>query len=114
MPPTTPPPDDIYKHALAHSLTGSGTTPIKKSAQSSNHESPRNIPAQETYRNMATELAGYWVGPMPPEKFTDVFFPPSSAKHLDKPEFSKTYFNSLKQYARETDSYDPIVSIPNL
>jgi len=60
---------------------------------------------------MSEELEGCWVGPMPVEGFTETFFPTPPEGQKNKPQFSKTHFDSMLKFRRETDMYNPMVSI---
>jgi len=93
---------------LSHSAVGSGSTPVKPGSVRDN---PTKQPVEETYCDMSEELEGYWVGPMPVGEFTEEFFSTPPERQTDKPQFSKSHFDSMLKFLRETHMYDSMVSI---
>ena len=58
---------------------------------------------------MASELKGKWVGPMPVARFLDTFLP-TEVDDYDLPLTKESYFNELETYADENQMYEPFVS----
>lgn len=94
----------------AHKVTSS-STPVKKSLQGSQHFASQSKHNAELLKvDMAEELAGQWVGPMPVKEFIDAFLPLDAQILAKMPKFKSNYFNSLAQQDHENLMYDPFVS----
>lgn len=74
----------------AHKVTSS-TTPVKKNLQGSQHfASQSKLDAEHLKVNMAEELAGQWVGPMPVKDFIDTFLPLGAEVLAKMPKITST------------------------
>jgi len=90
------------------------TSPARKKLSSTEPHATRESQKDRNYkREMAFELEGQWVGPMPPKDFLRDFLPVTEEKLATQPTADETIFESLiKDYKKETEVYDHFVSPP--
>ncbi|KAG6825871.1 hypothetical protein H0H87_008487, partial [Tephrocybe sp. NHM501043] len=79
------------------------TSPYKKAAQTGYESSQRKLPIYRDKLNK--EMAGTWVGPMPPDQFLDDFFRPVP----DVPDLPNDHFTTVPTKGLEKDMYQPFI-----
>jgi hypothetical protein len=91
------------------------STPVHTGSRTTDRFGSKYVNRARTLSQLSTEMAPFFVGPMPPEEFLDTFLPHSKQPSCDAPErppvppFKKEMFSALLGSSSEGEMYKTFV-----